>query len=76
MTQDSTGWLLGPSINGLVTVGNTKLCCRGFVLALFQSTTVYKVYFEHTQDNTKLFPVCKVEILHDTVNKIEALSSL
>ena len=24
---------LGPSINGLVTDGNTKLCCRGFVLA-------------------------------------------
>ena len=29
---------LGPSINGLVTDGNTKLCCRGFILALFQST--------------------------------------
>ena len=31
---------LGPSINGLVTDGNTKLCCRGFILALFQSTTL------------------------------------
>ena len=27
---------LGSSINGLVTDGNTKLCCRGFVLVLFQ----------------------------------------
>ena len=25
----------GPSINGLVTDGNTKLCCRGFILVLF-----------------------------------------
>ena len=31
---------LGPSINGLVTVGNTNLCCRGFILALFQSMTI------------------------------------
>ena len=28
---------LGPSINGLVTDGNTKLFCRGFILELFQS---------------------------------------
>ena len=28
---------LGPSI-GLLTDGNTKLRCRGFILALFQST--------------------------------------
>ena len=34
---------LGPSINGLVTDGNTKICCRGFILALFQSTTANKV---------------------------------
>ena len=27
--------LLGPSINRLVTDGNTKLCCRGFILAPF-----------------------------------------
>ena len=27
---------LGPSIKGLVTNGNTKLCCCGFILALFQ----------------------------------------
>ena len=34
---------LGPSIKGLVTYGNTKLCCRGFILALFQSTTANKI---------------------------------
>ena len=62
---------LGPNINGLVTDGNTKLCCRGFVLALFQSTTAYKFDSEHIQDYTKVFSVCKVEILQVTVNKIE-----
>ena len=67
--------MLGPSINGLVTGRNTKLCYRGFVLALFQSTTAYKTDSEHTQDYTKLFPVCKVELLQVTVNKIEVLSS-
>ena len=65
--------MLGPSINGLVTVGNTKLCCKGFVLD--QSTTAYKIYSEHTQDYMKLFLVCKVEILQVAVNKIEVLSS-
>ena len=34
--------------NGLVTDGNTKLCCRGFILTLFQSTTANKNDFEHT----------------------------
>ena len=38
---------LGPTIKGLVTDGNTKLCCRGFVLALFQSTTADKIDSEH-----------------------------
>ena len=28
---------------GLVTDGNTQLCCRGFILALFQSTTANKI---------------------------------
>ena len=55
----------------MVTDGNTKLCCRGFVLALFQSTTAYKIDSEHTRDNMKYFPVCKVEILQVTGNKIE-----
>ena len=66
-----TGLYLGPSINGLVTEGSSKLCCRGFVLALFQSTTAYKIDSEHIQDNTKLFSLCKVEIFQVTVNKIE-----
>ena len=66
---------LGPSINGLVTDTNTKLCCRGFVLAQFQSTTAYKIDSEHTRDYTKLFLVCKVEILLFTVNKVEFVLS-
>ena len=49
---------LRPSINGMVTHGNTKLCCRGFVLLLFRSTTAYKIDFEHTRDYMKLFSVC------------------
>ena len=66
---------LGLSINGLVTDGNTKLCCRGFVLALFRSTTAFKIDSEHIRDYMKLFLVCKVEILQVTVNKIEVVSS-
>ena len=58
---------LGPSIKGLVTDGNSKLCRRGFVKARFQSTTAYKIDSEHTQDYTKLYPVCKVEILQVTL---------
>ena len=30
----------GPNINRHVTDRNTKLCCQGFVLAIFQSTTL------------------------------------
>ena len=41
---------LGPSINRLVTDENTKLCCRGFIFALFQSTTAYKIDSEHSQE--------------------------
>ena len=62
-------------MNGLVTVRNTKLCCCGFVLALFQSTTANKIDSEHTRDYTKVFPVFKVKILQVTVNEIEVLSS-
>ena len=61
-----------PSIKGLVTDRNTKLSCRGFILPQFQSTTAYKINSEHTRDYTKLFPVCKVEILHFTVNIISS----
>ena len=54
--------------NRLVTDGNTKICCRGFILALFQSTTANKIDSEHTRDCKKLFFICKVEILQVTVN--------
>ena len=54
---------------------DTKLCCPGFVLALFQSTTANKIDSEHTRDYTKVFLVCKVDILQVTINKIELLSS-
>ena len=47
---------LGPSINGLVTDGNIKLCCRGYILALFQSNTANKCGSEHTQDYKRLLP--------------------
>ena len=60
----------------LVTDRNTKLCCCGSVLALFQSITANKIDFEHTRDYTKLFPVGKVEILKVKANKIEVLQSL
>ena len=44
-------------------------------LTLFQSTTAYQVDSEHTQGYRKLLPVCQVEILQVTVNKIEVFSS-
>ena len=62
-------------INGLVTDGNIKLCCRGSVLALFESTSACNINYKHTQDDTKLLWVCTVEILQVTVNKNEVLSS-
>ena len=40
-------------INELVTDGNTKLCCRDFVLALFQSTTANKIDSEPIRDYKK-----------------------
>ena len=66
---------LGPSINGLVTDGNTKLCCRGFILALFQSTTATKIDSEYTPDNKRLLPLCEAEILRVTVKRIEVFLS-
>ena len=71
---------LGPSINGLVTDGNTKLCCRGFILAgfilaLFQSSTANKIDSEHTHDYKWLLSVCEAEILRVTVKRIEVFSS-
>ena len=67
--------ILGPSINGLVTDGNTKLCCRGFILALFQSITANEIDSKHTQDYKRLLCVCKAEILQVTVKRIEFFSS-
>ena len=58
---------LGPSINGLVTDGNTKLRCRGFILALFQSITANKIDSKHTRDYKRLLLVCEAEILRVTV---------
>ena len=66
---------LGPSINGLVTDGNTKLCCRGFILAPFQSTTANKIDSEHALDYKRLLPVYEAEILQVTVKRIEVFSS-
>ena len=54
---------LEPSINGLVTDRNTKLCCWGFALALFQSTTAYNIYSKHTWVYTMIFSVCIVEYI-------------
>ena len=66
---------LGPSIKGLVTDGNTKLCCRGFILALFQSNTANKIDSEHTKVYKRLLPVCEAEILRASVKRIEVFSS-
>ena len=66
---------LALSINGLVTDGNTKLCCRGFILALFQCTTANKIYSEYTRDYKRLLSVCEAKILPVTVNKIKVFSS-
>ena len=52
---------LGPNINGLVTDGNTKLCCRGYVF----------IGSEHAQDYKRLLPVCEAKILRVTVKRIE-----
>ena len=68
-------YLLRPSINGLDTDGNTKFCCRGFILALFQSTTANKIDSEHTQDYKRLLLVCKAKILRVKVKRIEVFSS-
>ena len=65
--------MLGPSINRLVTDG--KLCCRGLILALFQSTTANKIDSELTREYKRLLQVCEAEILHVTVKRIEVFSS-
>ena len=75
-TKNSIGFYLGRSINGLVTDGNTMLCCRGFHLPLFQSTTANKVDSEHTQDYKRLLSVFEAEILRVTVKRIDVFSSI
>ena len=75
MKCPNTLCVLGPSINGLVTNGNTKLCCRGFILALFRSNTAKKIDSEHTQDYKRLLTVCEAEILRVTEKRIEVFSS-
>ena len=76
MGYEKEAWLyLGPSINGLVTDGNTKLCCRGYILALFQSTTANEIGSAHTRDYKRLHPVCEAEILRVTVKRNEVFSS-
>ena len=45
-TQFSHTMRLGPRISGLVTDGNTKICCCGFILALFQSITANEIDYE------------------------------
>ena len=72
----SAYYVLGPSINGLVTDRNTMLCCWGFIVALFQSATANKIDSEHTRDYMRLLPVCEAEILWITVKRIEVFSSL
>ena len=62
---------LGPSINGLVTDGNTKLCCRGFI----SKFTANAIDSEHAQDCKRLLLVCEAEILQVKVNRIEVFSS-
>ena len=42
---------------------------------LIQRSTACKIDSKHTKDYTKLFPVCKVEILQFTVDKNNVLSS-
>ena len=41
--EEKIGEKLGPSINGLVTDGNAKLCCRGFILSLFKELQPIKL---------------------------------
>ena len=41
--RNDSGPVVSKSINGLVTDGNTLLCCCGFVLAKFQITTANKI---------------------------------
>ena len=67
--------MLEPSLNGLVTDRNTKLCCCVLIFVLFQNTAANKIDSKHTIDYKKLILVWEVDILQVTVNKIKVLSS-
>ena len=54
---ERSGSVLGPSINGLVTDRIKKLGCRGFILALFQSTTANKIDSKYK----RLLPYAKLK---------------
>ena len=58
-------------MNGLVTDGNTKLCCRGFILALFQTTTANTIDSKHTRGYKRLLPACEAEILRVTLKRFK-----
>ena len=73
MTSAPHESILGPSINELVTDENTKLCCRGFILALFQSITANKIDSDHTRHYKILLTVCATEILRVTVKINEVI---
>ena len=45
--------------------------CRGFILALFQSTTANKIDSEHKRDYKRLLTECEAEILRVTAKSIE-----
>ena len=68
----STGSILGPSINRLVTDRNTKICFHGFILAHIKVLQPIKLILNNTRDYKNLFLVCIVEILQVIVSKIEA----
>ena len=70
MSNLATNPVLGPSLNGLVTDGNTKLWCQSFLSALFQSTTANKIDFEHAQYYKMLLTLCEAEISQVTVKRI------
>ena len=62
---------LRPSINGLVTDRNTKLCCLGFILGLFQSTSTNKIDSEHTGDYKRILRYAKLNIYQVTVKRLK-----
>ena len=58
---------LRPSKNGLDTDGNTKICCHGFILALFQSTTANKINSEQYPRLKEVIPGMPNGISHSSI---------